>query len=61
MNADFGWWPLVIINTAVLLLFAVSFYHPGNNRRDWTVMGGFSLAACGPGASKPPAALSHTS
>jgi protein-S-isoprenylcysteine O-methyltransferase Ste14 len=42
MNADFGWWPLAIINTAVLLLFAVSFYHPGNNRRDWTVMGGFS-------------------
>lgn len=42
MNTDYGLWPLVVINTAVLVIFAFSFYHPGNNRRDWTVMGGFS-------------------
>jgi protein-S-isoprenylcysteine O-methyltransferase Ste14 len=42
MSSDYGLWPLVIINTLVILIFAISFYHPSNSPRDWTVMGGFS-------------------
>jgi protein-S-isoprenylcysteine O-methyltransferase Ste14 len=41
MGSDYGLWPLVVINTLIMIVFAVSFYHPGNSRRDWTVMGGF--------------------
>ncbi|HET9655723.1 MAG TPA: isoprenylcysteine carboxylmethyltransferase family protein [Kineosporiaceae bacterium] len=42
MGTDYGLWPLVVINTGVLVVFAFSFYHPRNDRRDWTVMGGFT-------------------
>lgn len=42
MSTDYGLWPLVVINTLLLIIFAFSFYHPQNTRRDWTVMGGFS-------------------
>ena len=40
-DAAYGLWPLVILNTALFMLFAVSFYHP-KTERDWRVMGGFS-------------------
>ena len=40
-DAAYGLWPLVILNTALFILFAVSFYHP-ETERDWRVMGGFS-------------------
>jgi protein-S-isoprenylcysteine O-methyltransferase Ste14 len=42
MSGDFGLWPLVVINTAIFVVFAVSFYRPRNNLHDWTVMGGFT-------------------
>ena len=40
---DFGYglWFLVVINTAVVLLFAASLFHP-TSRRDWRVFGTFS-------------------
>lgn len=40
---DFGYglWPLVVVNTALVILFAVSFFHPKGGR-DWRVLGGFS-------------------
>lgn len=40
---DFGYglWALVIIDTAVVLIFAASFFHP-KSKRDWRVFGGFS-------------------
>ena len=37
----YGLWPLVIIETAVILIFAASFYHP-QGRRDWGAFGVFS-------------------
>jgi len=37
----YGLWFLVAINSAVFILFAVSFFHPAN-RRDWKAMGAFS-------------------
>ena len=37
----YGLWALVIINTLVILLFAVSFFHP-SSKRDWRVFGGFT-------------------
>lgn len=40
-DAAYGLWPLVILNTALFVLFAVSFFHP-QGKRDWRVMGGFS-------------------
>ena len=40
-DAAYGLWPLVILNTALFVLFAVSFFHP-KTERDWRVMGGFS-------------------
>lgn len=41
--ADYGYglWFLVAVNSAVFILFAVSFFHPAN-RRDWKAMGAFS-------------------
>lgn len=44
MNTDtpaYGLWPLVIINTAVFVIFAFSFSHP-HSRRDWRSFGAFS-------------------
>ena len=37
----YGLWPLVIIETAVILIFAASFYHPRSGR-DWGAFGVFS-------------------
>lgn len=37
----YGLWVLVVINSAVFILFATSFFHPRSGR-DWRVMGGFS-------------------
>lgn len=44
MNAEtpaYGLWPLVIVNTAVFIIFAFSFTHPRNSR-DWRSFGAFS-------------------
>jgi protein-S-isoprenylcysteine O-methyltransferase Ste14 len=44
MNTDtpaYGLWPLVIINTAVFIIFAFSFTHPRSGR-DWRSFGAFS-------------------
>jgi protein-S-isoprenylcysteine O-methyltransferase Ste14 len=37
----YGLWPVVAINSAVFIIFAVSFYHP-TTKRDWRALGGFS-------------------
>jgi len=37
----YGLWALVVINSAVFILFAVSFFHP-HGGRDWRALGGFS-------------------
>lgn len=44
MNTDtpaYGLWPLVVINTAVFIIFAFSFTHPRSGR-DWRSFGAFS-------------------
>jgi protein-S-isoprenylcysteine O-methyltransferase Ste14 len=40
-DADYGLWPLVIINTALFVVFAASFFHPRTGR-DWRAMGAFT-------------------
>ena len=40
-DAAYGLWPLVVLNTALFVLFAVSFFHPRSSR-DWRAMGGFT-------------------
>jgi len=40
-DTAYGLWPLVILNTALFAIFAVSFFHP-RTRRDWRAMGGFT-------------------
>jgi protein-S-isoprenylcysteine O-methyltransferase Ste14 len=40
-QAAYGLWPLVILNTALFALFAVSFFHPRTGR-DWRAMGAFT-------------------
>ena len=37
----YGLWVLVVVNSLVFIIFAVSFFHP-QSRRDWRVLGGFS-------------------
>ncbi|HZJ51517.1 MAG TPA: hypothetical protein VFF07_11910, partial [Actinomycetota bacterium] len=37
----FGLWPIVVINSAIFIMFAFSFFHP-KTKRDWRVMGTFS-------------------
>ncbi len=37
----YGLWALVVINVAVFVIFAMSFFHP-TTRRDWKAMGAFS-------------------
>ena len=37
----YGLWALVIVNSAIVILFALSFFHPAS-RRDWKAMGAFS-------------------
>ncbi len=41
MNADYGLWPLVLINTAIVVIFAASFFHPKTSH-DWKAFGGFT-------------------
>ena len=41
MGYGYGLWPLVLINSAIFILFALSFFRPGT-RRDWKAMGAFS-------------------
>lgn len=41
MNQDYGLWSLVVLDTAVMIVFAVSFFHP-RSKRDWRAMGGYS-------------------
>lgn len=38
---DYGLWPLVVVNSAIMLIFAFSFYHP-KTKRDWRSFGAFS-------------------
>lgn len=40
----YGLWSMVVISTALLVLFAVSFFRPRTGR-DWRVMGGFTAFA----------------
>ncbi len=40
-SSSYGMWGLVIINTAIFLIFAFSFTHP-KTKRDWRSFGGFS-------------------
>jgi protein-S-isoprenylcysteine O-methyltransferase Ste14 len=37
----YGLWTLVVIDSAVFILFAISFFHPRGGR-DWRALGGFS-------------------
>ena len=37
----YGLWFLVVVNTAIFIGFAVSFFHP-HTRRDWKTLGAFS-------------------
>ena len=37
----YGFWSLVVINSAVFILFALSFTHP-RTRRDWRSFGAFA-------------------
>ena len=41
-NDGYGLWFLVVVNTAVVLLFAASFFRP-THKRDWRTFGAFSL------------------
>jgi protein-S-isoprenylcysteine O-methyltransferase Ste14 len=40
-SEGYGLWPLVVVNTALFIAFAASFFHP-HGRRDWRVLGGYS-------------------
>lgn len=40
-STDYGLWVLVVVNAALFIVFAASFFHP-RTRRDWKAMGGFS-------------------
>ncbi len=40
-NYGYGLWFLVIVNSAVFIIFAASFFHP-RSKRDWKAMGAFS-------------------
>ena len=40
-GSAFGLWPIVVINSAIFIMFAFSFFHP-TTKRDWRVLGAFS-------------------
>lgn len=40
-GSAYGLWFLVVINSAIFIIFAFSFYHP-KTKRDWRTFGGFS-------------------
>ena len=43
MTTDYGYglWTLVVLNSAIFIIFATSFFHPRSGR-DWRALGGFS-------------------
>ena len=41
MNSDYGLWSLVVLNSAIMIAFGISFFHPRTGR-DWRAMGGYS-------------------
>lgn len=41
MSGDYGLWPIVVLNSAILIIFALSFTRP-KSRQEWTALGGFS-------------------
>jgi protein-S-isoprenylcysteine O-methyltransferase Ste14 len=41
MNSDYGLWSLVVLNSALMIFFAASFFRP-RTKRDWRAMGGYS-------------------
>ena len=41
MDSGYGLWSLVVLNSALMIAFGVSFFHP-RSRRDWRAMGGYS-------------------
>ncbi|MBF6606318.1 MAG: isoprenylcysteine carboxylmethyltransferase family protein [Chloroflexi bacterium] len=40
-DSAYGLWLLVLINSAIFIIFAVGFFHP-KSKRDWRAMGAFS-------------------
>jgi hypothetical protein len=42
----YGWWPLVLLNSAVFILFAFSFTRPQRGR-EWRSLGAFSAFDAG--------------
>ena len=40
-DGAYGLWPLVILNTALFVVFAMSFFHP-KTKRDWRAMGAYT-------------------
>ena len=40
----YGLWPLVVLSSVILVVFAASFFHP-KTKRDWRAMGAFSAFA----------------
>lgn len=40
-NAAYGLWPLVVLNTALFVIFAAGFFRP-RTRRDWRAMGAYA-------------------
>lgn len=46
MNAEnaYGLWPIVVLSSVIMVVFAASFFHP-KTKRDWRAMGAFSAFA----------------
>ena len=40
-DGAYGLWPLVVLNTALFVIFAMSFFHPKSGR-DWRAMGAYT-------------------
>jgi hypothetical protein len=40
-DSAYGLWPLVIVNTLLFAVFALSFFHP-RTTRDWRAMGAYT-------------------
>lgn len=41
MTQDYGLWSLVVLNSALMIAFGLSFFHP-RTKRDWRAMSGYS-------------------
>lgn len=46
-EAAYGLWPLVILNIALFVVFAMSFFRP-RTKRDWRAMGAFTAFLVAP-------------